>query len=52
MASGVVRSAITSALDDPDFAIDSAKAKSTKEFASSLLAAVVQNDSSMEVIFC
>ena len=49
MASGVMRSAIASIQDDPDFTIESAKAESTKELATSLLAAIVHDEPSIEL---
>ena len=48
MASGIVRSAIASALDDADFDIDTDKARLTKELAADLLDAIIKTDDNIE----
>ena len=48
MASGIVRSAIASALDDDDFDIDTDKARLTKELAADLLDAIIKTDDNIE----
>ena len=48
MASGIVRFAIVSALDDADFDIDTDKARFTKELAADLLDAIMKTDDNIE----
>ena len=48
MSSGVVRSAISSVLDDSVFSINSEHAKTTKILATSLLEAIIRDDQRMD----
>ena len=48
MSSGVVRSAISSVLDDSVFSINSENAKATKMLATSLLDAIIGDDRQMD----
>ena len=48
MSSGVVRSAISSTLDDSEFCIKSVNADATKKLAASLLDAVVEDEKKMD----
>ena len=48
MASGIVRSAIASALDDADFDNDTDKARFTKQLAANTLDAIIKTDDNIE----
>ena len=48
MSSGVVRSAIASIIDHPDFSMKSEKSEITKKLAISLLDVIVEDESGMK----